>query len=141
MLGGVGGMSGECEACGRGLLLCVRLFGLVLCVRGWQRRFLFLGEVIVGVCIGAAGGGRGGSAGSVRDGGGMWVWLMRFRFRCLCLCCFRGVDGLGWSVLVGSCVGCRCDSRGRMGMVVVWCGRMCVMWEAGVVVRVDQREA
>ena len=41
VLGGVGGMGGECEACGRGMLLCVRLFGLVLCVRGWQRRFLF----------------------------------------------------------------------------------------------------
>ena len=65
MLGGVGGMSGEGEACGRGLLLCVKVYGLVLCVRGWQRRFLFLGGVIVGVCIGAVDGGRGGSVGSV----------------------------------------------------------------------------
>ena len=72
--------------------------------------------------------------------GGMWVWLTRFRFLCLSLCRFSGVDGLMWSALVGSCVGCRCDGRGRMGMVVVLCGRMCVIWEAGVVVRVDQRE-
>ena len=72
--------------------------------------------------------------------GGGWIWLERFRFRCLSRRRFSGVDGLGWSVLVGSCVGCLCDNRGRMGMVVVWCGRMCVMWEAGVVVRVDQRE-
>ena len=93
------------------------------------------------VCTWAVGGGKGGPAGSVRDGGGVWVFLMRFCFRCLSLRRFSGVDGLRWSVLVGSCVGCRCDSRGRMGMVVVWCGRMCVMWEAGVVVRVDQREA
>ena len=65
MLGGVGGMSGECEACGRGLLLCVRLSGLVLNVWVWQRCFLLGGEVIVGVCKGVVGGGREGSAGSV----------------------------------------------------------------------------
>ena len=60
VLGGVGGMSGECEAGGRGLVLCVEAYGLVVRLRVWQRRFLFLGGVIVGVCIGAVDGGRGG---------------------------------------------------------------------------------
>ena len=69
MLGGVCGMSGECEACGRGLVLCVEAYGLVLRLRGWQRRFLFLGGVIVGVCIGAGEGGGGGAARSLWDVG------------------------------------------------------------------------
>ena len=62
VLGGVGGMSGECEAGGRGLVLCVEAYGLVVRLRVWQRRFLFLGGVIVSVVMGAVGGGRGGGA-------------------------------------------------------------------------------
>ena len=73
--------------------------------------------------------------------GGGRIRPENFRLRNLCRFSYRGVDGLRWSALVGSCVGCRCDGRGRMGMVVVLCGRMCVIWEAGVVVRVVQREA
>ena len=69
VLGGVGGMSGECEAGGRGLVLCVEAYGLVVRLRVWQRRFLFLGGVIVGVCIGAVDGGRGGAAWSLWDVG------------------------------------------------------------------------
>ena len=141
VLGGVGGMSGECEAGGRGLVLCVEAYGLVVRFRVWQRRFLFLGGVVVGVCMGTVDRDGGGLRGLCGILGGGRVWSERLRFPCLSLCRFRGVDGLRWSALVGSCVGCRCDGRGRMGMVVVLCGRMCVIWEAGVVVRVVQREA
>ena len=58
--GGVSGVSGECEAIGRGLVLCVEAYGLVVRLHVCQRRFRFLGGVIVGVCIGAVDGGRGG---------------------------------------------------------------------------------
>ena len=142
VLGGVGGMSGECEAGGRGLVLCVEAYGLVVRLRVWQRRCLFLGGVIVGVCIGAVGGGRGevlfGLCG-VLGGGRVCSEHLRFLSRSL-LRCF-GVGVLRCSALVGSCGGRRSGGRGRMGMVVVLCGRMWVIWEAGVVVRVVQREA
>ena len=65
--GGVGGVSGECEAGGRGLVLCDEAYGLVVRLRVWQRRFLFLGGVIVSVVMGAVGGGRGGAAWSLWD--------------------------------------------------------------------------
>ena len=66
---------------------------------------------------------------------------MRLRFLFLSLCSCLGVDGLGWNALVGSGVGRRSGGRGRTGMVVLLCGRMWVIWEAGVVLRVVQREA
>ena len=88
---------------------------------GWRQ----VGGGLHGLC-GVLGGGR--------------VWLERLRFLFLSLCSCRGVDGLGWSALGGACGGCRWDGRGRTGMVVLVCGRMWVMWEAGVVVRVVQRE-
>ena len=140
-LGGVGGMSGECEAGGRGLVLCVEAYGLVVRLRVWQRRLLFLGGVIVGFCMGIVERDVGRPCGLCGILGGGRVWSERLRFPFLSLCSCLGVDGLGWSALGGACGGCRCDGRGRMGMVVLFCGRRWVMWEAGVVVRVVQREA
>ena len=123
-------------------MLCVGAYGLVVCLRVWQRRFRLLGGVIVGGCIGAVGGGRGeGLFGLCGMLGGGRVWSEHLRFLSLSLFRCFGVGVLRWSALVGSCVGRRSGGRGRMGMVVLLCGRMWVIWEAGVVVRVVQREA
>ena len=67
-------MSGDCEAGGRGVVLCVEACGLVVCLRGWQRRLPFLGEVNVGCWMGIGdrdGGGLCGPCG-IMGGGRDW---------------------------------------------------------------------
>ena len=95
----------------------------------------------MGSCMGVGdrdGGGLGGLCG-IMGGGREWSERLRFLFLNLCSC--LGVNGLGWNGVFGSGVGRRSVGRGRIGMVVLLCGRMWVIWEAGVVLRVVQREA
>ena len=134
-------MSGDCEAGGRGVVLCVEACGLVVCWRVWQRRFLFLGGVIVGFCMGIGDRDGGGLCGPCGIMGGGRDWSQHLRFLILSLFSCLRVGGLGWNAVVGSGVGRRSVGRGRIGMVVLLCGRMWVIWEAGVVLRVVQREA
>ena len=86
--------------------------------------------------------GRGGVVSSLGGGvvglGGVRVEVHRWRLRLLLLLSDGGFRFLSLVARVGGW-GCRGEGS-RMGMSSVGIGRMCVIWEAGVPVRVSHRK-